>query len=159
MHEINNFVCIILYVFILYVCIGVGKTTLLKHMANFDIEGFPKHHRILHVKQEVKASEETVLQVVLSSDVEREELLYKESELLKKQLICNNENEQILLMQELAAIYERMTLISCDSAEARASSILNGLRFTPEMQRESTNKLSGGWKMRVALAGALFIEP
>lgn len=42
---------------------GVGKTTLLKHMANFDIEGFPTHHRVLHVKQEVKTSEDTVLQV------------------------------------------------------------------------------------------------
>jgi ATP-binding cassette, subfamily F, member 3 len=38
---------------------GVGKTTLLKHMANFDIEGFPTHHRVLHVKQEVKTSEDT----------------------------------------------------------------------------------------------------
>jgi ATP-binding cassette, subfamily F, member 3 len=42
---------------------GIGKTTLLKHMANFDIEGFPRHHRVLHVKQEVKTSEDTVLQV------------------------------------------------------------------------------------------------
>jgi len=42
---------------------GIGKTTLLKHMANFDIEGFPRHHRVLHVKQEVKSSELTVLEV------------------------------------------------------------------------------------------------
>lgn len=42
---------------------GVGKTTLLKHMANFDIEGFPRHHRILHVKQEVQSSDLPVLQV------------------------------------------------------------------------------------------------
>ena len=48
---------------------GVGKTTLLKHMASFDIEGFPRHHRVLHVKQEVKSSEETVLEVVMKSDV------------------------------------------------------------------------------------------
>lgn len=42
---------------------GIGKTTLLKHMASFDIEGFPTHHRVLHVKQEVKTSELSVLQV------------------------------------------------------------------------------------------------
>jgi ATP-binding cassette subfamily F protein 3 len=42
---------------------GIGKTTLLKHMAAFDIEGFPRHHRVLHVKQEVKSSEESVLAV------------------------------------------------------------------------------------------------
>lgn len=64
---------------------GVGKTTLLKHMANFDIEGFPTHHRVLHVKQEVKTSEDTVLQVVLKADVERNELILKEKELLSKQ--------------------------------------------------------------------------
>jgi ATP-binding cassette, subfamily F, member 3 len=43
---------------------GIGKTTLLKHMASFDIEGFPTHHRVLHVKQEVKTSELSVLQVL-----------------------------------------------------------------------------------------------
>lgn len=42
---------------------GIGKTTLLKHMAAFDIEGFPRHHRVLHVKQEVKSSEESVISV------------------------------------------------------------------------------------------------
>ena len=42
---------------------GIGKTTLLRHMANFDIEGFPRHHRVLHVKQEVQASEQSVLEV------------------------------------------------------------------------------------------------
>ena len=42
---------------------GIGKTTLLRHMANFDIEGFPRHHRVLHVKQEVQSSEKSVLEV------------------------------------------------------------------------------------------------
>jgi ATP-binding cassette subfamily F protein 3 len=42
---------------------GIGKTTLLRHMASFDIEGFPRHHRVLHVKQEVQASAATVLEV------------------------------------------------------------------------------------------------
>lgn len=41
----------------------IGKTTLLKHMASFDIEGFPTHHRVLHVKQEVQSSDQSVLQV------------------------------------------------------------------------------------------------
>jgi ATP-binding cassette subfamily F protein 3 len=138
---------------------GVGKTTLLRHMANFDIEGFPKHHRILHVKQEVKSSEMTVLDVVLAADVERADLLRREKELIQLQQDCNDAETHTQLSQELTLVYDRMTVISVDSAEARASSILNGLRFTVEMQRESTNKLSGGWKMRVALAGALFIEP
>jgi ATP-binding cassette subfamily F protein 3 len=64
---------------------GIGKTTLLKHMANFDIEGFPRHHRVLHVKQEVKSSDLSVLQVVLESDVERTNLIKREKELLELQ--------------------------------------------------------------------------
>lgn len=42
---------------------GVGKTTLLRHMASYDIEGFPRHHRVMHVRQEIKPSEKTVIQV------------------------------------------------------------------------------------------------
>lgn len=42
---------------------GVGKTTLLRHMAAYDIEGFPRHHRVMHVRQEIKPSEKTVIQV------------------------------------------------------------------------------------------------
>lgn len=43
----------------------MGKTTLLRHMAAYDIEGFPRHHRVMHVRQEIKASEKTVIQVCL----------------------------------------------------------------------------------------------
>ncbi|CAM9133659.1 unnamed protein product, partial [Choristocarpus tenellus] len=44
---------------------GIGKTTLLRHMAAYNIEGFPRHHRVMHVRQEIKPSERTVLQVTL----------------------------------------------------------------------------------------------
>lgn len=45
------------------------------------------------------------------------------------------------------------------TAEARASSILAGLGFTPERQDMKTKEFSGGWRMRIALARALFIQP
>jgi ABC-type dipeptide/oligopeptide/nickel transport system ATPase subunit len=45
------------------------------------------------------------------------------------------------------------------TAPARAAAILAGLSFTSEMQGRSTKKFSGGWRMRVALARALFVEP
>jgi ATP-binding cassette, subfamily F, member 3 len=100
-----------------------------------------------------------VLQVVLKADVERNELLAKEQELLAKQ---DAENDAAKV-QEIAAlltnVYERMTQIGADSAEGRAATILTGLQFTEEMQNTPTSSLSGGWRMRVALAGALFIEP
>ena len=141
---------------------GVGKTSLLKRMAAFDIEGFPRHHRVLHVKQEVASSDKSVLQVVLESDVERTTLLKKEKELVEQQQSLGDESstrEVEACNAELQELYERMGAIGVSTAEARAAEILSGLRFSEEMQAASTDSLSGGWRMRVALAGALFIEP
>lgn len=47
-------------------------------------------------------------------------------------------------------------MIEADKAPARASVILNGLGFSPEMQSRATKTFSGGWRMRLALARALF---
>lgn len=120
-----------------------------------------RHHRVLHVKQEVKASGQSVLSVVLEADIERTNLLAKERELVERQNNISEENTVELqqLMDEMRELAERMTLIGVHSAESRAAAILSGLRFTEEMQAASTDSLSGGWRMRVALAGALFIEP
>jgi ATP-binding cassette subfamily F protein 3 len=65
---------------------GIGKTTLLKAIASMDIEGFPRHHRVLHVRQEVKSAgtEMSVLQSVLESDAERNALLQQEKEVLAR---------------------------------------------------------------------------
>ena len=49
--------------------------------------------------------------------------------------------------------------IGADSAGARASKILHGLGFTEAMQRRATNAFSGGWRMRISLARALYIQP
>lgn len=62
-------------------------------------------------------------------------------------------------LKELESIYARLQAMSADSAEARAAMILSGLQFTVPMQQGSISDLSGGWRMRVALAAALFIEP
>eukprot|EP00271_Cylindrocystis_brebissonii_P003829 TRINITY_DN15071_c0_g2_i1.p1 TRINITY_DN15071_c0_g2~~TRINITY_DN15071_c0_g2_i1.p1 ORF type:complete len:764 (-),score=206.39 TRINITY_DN15071_c0_g2_i1:552-2843(-) len=59
----------------------------------------------------------------------------------------------------LAVIWKRLEAIDAYTAEARAATILAGLSFEPEMQQQATKTFSGGWRMRVALARALFIEP
>merc|ERR1719242_344522 len=59
----------------------------------------------------------------------------------------------------LAQIDERLHWLEADQAETRASEVLTGLGFTDRMKNMKTVDLSGGWRMRVALACGLFIEP
>lgn len=60
------------------------------------------------------------------------------------------------LSSELSEVYAQLENIEADKAPARASIILSGLGFTPEMQARATRTFSGGWRMRLALARALF---
>ncbi|KAI3822091.1 hypothetical protein L1987_09672 [Smallanthus sonchifolius] len=148
---------------------GTGKTTFLRYMAMHAIEGIPKNCQILHVEQEVVGDDTSALQCVLNSDVERTQLLEEEARLLKLQRDAEldaeakkdptlvNDNDGIA--QKLEVLYKRLEFIDAYSAESRAASILAGLSFTPEMQKKPTRAFSGGWRMRIALARALFIEP
>ncbi|GMI76431.1 susceptible to coronatine-deficient Pst DC3000 5, general control non-repressible 20 [Hibiscus trionum] len=153
---------------------GTGKTTFLRYMALHAIEGIPSNCQILHVEQEVVGDDITALQCVLNSDIERTQLLQEEANLLAQQreldIEDENENEKSgkdlngmpdkdAISQRLEQIYKRLEAIDADSAEARAASILAGLSFSPEMQKRATKTFSGGWRMRIALARALFIEP
>ena len=56
-------------------------------------------------------------------------------------------------------VYERLDELGADTAEAKASNLLKGLGFTTDMQHKKCKEFSGGWRMRVALARALFIKP
>lgn len=60
------------------------------------------------------------------------------------------------LSNELTEIYSQLQNIEADKAPARASVILNGLGFNSTMQTQATKTFSGGWRMRLALARALF---
>ncbi|PSS11221.1 ABC transporter F family member 3 like [Actinidia chinensis var. chinensis] len=146
---------------------GTGKTTFLRHMAMHAIDGIPNNCQILHVEQEVVGDDTTALQCVLNADVERTQLLEEEARLLalQREMEMKDEtgknkgemNEGIA--QRLEEIYKKLEFIDADSAESRAATILAGLSFTSEMQKKATKTFSGGWRMRIALARALFIEP
>lgn len=61
--------------------------------------------------------------------------------------------------EQLERIYERLEALDAATAEKRAAEILYGLGFDKQMQAKKTRDFSGGWRMRIALARALFINP
>ena len=61
--------------------------------------------------------------------------------------------------EQLMDIYDRLEEIGADTAEAKAASILTGLGFDFKMQNKACKDFSGGWRMRIALARALFVMP
>ncbi|CAN1299803.1 ABC transporter F family member 3 [Linum perenne] len=150
---------------------GTGKTTFLRHMAMHAIAGIPANCQVLHVEQEVVGDNTTALQCVLNSDIERTQLLEEEARILEQQRVLEVEHalgngkdpngvlDKDAMSGRLEQIYKRLEFIDAYSAEARAASILAGLSFTSEMQSKATKTFSGGWRMRIALARALFIEP
>merc|ERR1711983_464012 len=91
------------------------------------------------------------LEAVMEADEERMKL-----EKLAEQLATMEDEEtQDYLME----VYERLDELGADTAEAKASHLLKGLGFDTKMQNKKCKDYSGGWRMRIALARALFIKP
>ncbi|KAK6023589.1 ABC transporter, ATP-binding protein [Ostertagia ostertagi] len=61
--------------------------------------------------------------------------------------------------KRLQEIARELRDIGADAAEPRARRILAGLGFSKEMQDKAVEDFSGGWRMRISLARALFLEP
>ncbi len=128
---------------------GVGKTTLFKIILGQLIPGegeirLPKAARIASVDQEHPASPVSLLDTVLAADVERDTLT---SEL------------ETAPPERIGEIYARLSEIDADRAPSRAAEILAGLGFSNADLARPLSEFSGGWRMRVALAAALFAEP
>uniref|UniRef100_A0A8D1JD82 ATP-binding cassette sub-family F member 1 n=1 Tax=Sus scrofa TaxID=9823 RepID=A0A8D1JD82_PIG len=132
---------------------GKGKTTLLKHIANRALS-IPPNIDVLLCEQEVVADETPAVQAVLRADTKRLKLLEEERR-LQGQL----EQGDDTAADRLEKVYEELRATGAAAAEAKARRILAGLGFDPEMQNRPTQKFSGGWRMRVSLARALFMEP
>ena len=129
---------------------GSGKTTLFKLIqGQMSPDGgsieVNKRARIGGVAQEAPATNLSVLDTVMAADTERAELLA--------------EAETATDGHRIADIHMRLADIDAHTAEARASTILKGLGFEQDRQLAPTSELSGGWRMRVALAGVLFSQP
>lgn len=129
---------------------GAGKTTLLRLIAgeippeDGDIRT-PSNARIGLVSQEAPGGEQSLIDTVLAADTERARLLRR----------AETETDP----DEIAHIHTRLGDIGAHAAPARAAAILAGLGFSEQDQQRPCAEFSGGWRMRVALAAALFSEP
>ncbi|CAL8461952.1 g1483 [Coccomyxa elongata] len=151
---------------------GKGKSTLLRMIARRQVP-VPETLDVLLVEQEVVGTDEAALDAVVAADVELMALREEEAEIQSRlnavsldekpgvddapqpSTSAANDTDN----DRLAEIYERLAEMGADSAKSRASKILHGLGFTETMQRRSTNEFSGGWRMRISLARALYIQP
>ncbi len=129
---------------------GAGKTTLFRlirkelALESGDIS-MPSRARIGGVAQEVPSSSTSLIDTVLAADTERASLMA--------------EAETATDPHRIAEVQARLADIDAWSAEGRAASILKGLGFDSEAQQRPCSDFSGGWRMRVALAGVLFSQP
>lgn len=127
---------------------GCGKTTLFKvlkgeHDVNAGEVFCSPNRSKAFVEQEIKEEDlqKPILEYVLGKDRKLAEL---------------RRLEQNARPEDLPEIMERLWLIEADSAEARTAEILVGLGFSQEDLSRPVRDFSGGWQMRLNLAGALF---
>merc|ERR1719495_2809250 len=134
---------------------GLGKSTVLRMISSGQLR-IPSHVTVLHVEQEVIGDETPALQSVLEADVIREGLLKEEKDLTSRVESGAASAEE---SSRLTEVFQSLEAIDSAKAPARAAVILSGLGFTTAMQSAATRTFSGGWRMRIALARALFSKP
>jgi len=130
---------------------GTGKSTMLRVLGERQVP-IPAHIDIYHLSGEVEASDKTAMDAVLENLEEEIKRLEKEAEELAG-------TEEGADSERAAEIYERLDDLEPTTARTRAGRILHGLGFTSDMQKKKTKDYSGGWRMRIALARALFVSP
>lgn len=133
---------------------GIGKTSLLNAIANRTV-AIPERLDLIYVKQEEAESDNTVINILLSSD----ETIYnmnKRLAELEELVIDPNVSDDVV--DEFDAISKKIGN-EYQLGKARAQKILHGLGFNNSEQEKQIKCFSGGWRMRISLAKALFMVP
>ncbi|KAG8465277.1 hypothetical protein KFE25_002584 [Diacronema lutheri] len=158
---------------------GAGKSSLLRAIAAYELVGFPEALRVVHVRQEGAVDlDATPLATVLKADVELRVLQRRRRELeaaigggggggsadgahgsdAASDAATAAEGDSAALSKQLVQTLDALAALSADSAEQRACQILHGLGVDERMRAQPVRALSGGWRVRVCLAAALFVR-
>ena len=139
---------------------GSGKTTLLRRIALGAVINWPTHMSAGYISQHLLGSEKTPLQLLLEATPERAHLVELE-ELLLTQMEDANLSDQRLaeLGEQLDQVQCRLTALEGHKVEATAHKILDDLQFSRAQRGEPSALLSGGWRVRMALARAMMFKP
>lgn len=129
---------------------GCGKSTFLKAIATREYP-IPENIDIYLLDEPAEATEYSALEYVVR---EAQNELKRLEDLVEKIIIEDGPESELL-----EPLYERMDSLDPDTFESRAAVILIGLGFNSQTILKKTKDMSGGWKMRVALAKALFVKP
>jgi ATP-binding cassette subfamily F protein 2 len=129
---------------------GSGKSTLLKCLGEREVP-IPKWMNIFHLEHEAAPTDQTALEAVIH-DIDQE---IKRIEAEIDETVATEGTDS----EKLNFLYECLDLLDSETVTKRAGEILHGLGFNKAMQQKKTKDFSGGWRMRISLARALFIRP
>ncbi|KAG0244954.1 P-loop containing nucleoside triphosphate hydrolase protein [Mortierella sp. GBAus27b] len=130
---------------------GSGKSTFLECLANREVP-IPEHIDIYLLQEEAAPSDHNAIEAVVTEAKLEVERLEK----LSEELLASEEGPENPLLD---GVYERIEEMDPSTFETRAATLLHGLGFTKVDMLKATKDMSGGWRMRVALAKALFVKP
>ena len=139
---------------------GMGKSTMLRAFAARQVGNVPANVTVHYVSQEVNLtpaqSLKTPVECVVAADIERTLLLEELSSLEAK---VATESLDVQGSKRYGEVMSQLDEIGSDSADRRATALLENLGFSPELRARPLAQLSGGWRVRTMLAAAIFAKP